>query len=145
MAAQNLTTEQMLPTYGWWASSRTAAVQNQLQIPVSDGNLFLTQINLGLHVDVSYYAIVASGLQTPTKLWGRFWLFGPTPALDDPEAYGPGDGIVPLRSQKASDEGWPLGAGPGKLDIFDDVGPVFHTAYFDQLQVQLDIETILWP
>jgi hypothetical protein len=140
-----VTTEQMLPTYAWWASSKTAAVQNDLTIPINKKNLFLTQVNLGLHVNVSYYAIVASGLQTPTKLWGRFWLVGPFPALLDPAAYGPGDGIVPISSMTASDTGWPIGTGPGFLNVFDDVGAVFHTSYFDQLQAQADIEAILWP
>jgi hypothetical protein len=62
MGGQTLTSQQMLPTYGWWASTEAAAVQGPLQIPSNDTNTFLNVLNTRLDPNVAYYAIVASGI-----------------------------------------------------------------------------------
>ena len=159
-AAQRTSAELLRPTYGWFASTRDAAQQGLLQVPISSANISLANLNntvfqgnIGLDPRVEYYAVVASGVNTATKVWGRFWIAplppfpgGSTPAaLFDSLAYGPGDGIVPIGSQKGATTGWPVGIGPGKLYIFADVGAVAHTEYFGQLQVQIDVDTALWP
>jgi pimeloyl-ACP methyl ester carboxylesterase len=145
------TTQELLPTYPWYAGSASAVQGGQFPQPQPNPNPTLPTINqAGLDPRVAYYAIVASGEPTVTYLWGRSQLW-PTDIASYSDftsrvnAWGTGDGIVPIRSQRASDTSWPIGALRGQLNIFPDVGPVFHTAYFDQFQVQIDVETILWP
>lgn len=151
--APRTTTEEMLPTYGWWANAKALAGQGLLQIPLSSQNSFLAQVNSALDSRVAYYAIVADGVSTPTILWGRLWVFPPPPfpggvtpaAVYDSAAWGPGDGIVPIRSQTGADTGWVLGAGRGQLFVFANMGAVFHTDYFKPPSLaNQSIGIILW-
>lgn len=132
---------EMCPTYQWWSWYPTNNI-SQRQIPPSERNFFLENLNgLGLNPNVEYFDIVASGYHnfliggfgdaTLTGLWGHHtqWVsqaFGRGFAEE-----GPGDGVVPIRSQTAEDTNWPPGTGRGKWHIYADVGNVFHTDYFD--------------
>jgi hypothetical protein len=157
--AQPASATQMLPTYGWYGHTQAEVEQQQVFIPAPNYvNPFLTNLNAwGLDPRVRYYTIASgtwwsttNGLQTATYLWGKNWAVPPTGALwqgltgGSRTAYSAGDGIVPLQSQVASDQAWPIGTGPGQLYRFDQVFGVFHTDYFGTPQVNQDIEQILW-
>jgi probable HAF family extracellular repeat protein len=146
------TTYELFPTYPWFAPNQLSADTNQnLSIPTSYVNPVLPALNtLGLHQDVRYYAVVASGLPTLAKDWGKFYLTDAVQLLlQDPHLYGPGDGIVLLDSQ-LGDHAWPLGVGKGKLNIVTptgglrDAGKVFHTSYLSNPTSQGYISDILW-
>ncbi len=157
--ASSAAIQQMLPTYAWYGNTQADVMAGHVRIPAPrDVNPFLTNLNsLGLDARIRYYTIASStgivpalGVYTATYLWQRNWIIPPTGALwqghfgGPATAYGGGDGIVPIQSQAASDQAWPIGTGPGKLNRFDDVFGVFHTDYFKTAHVNQDIELILW-
>jgi pimeloyl-ACP methyl ester carboxylesterase len=152
IAGNNSTTLDLLPTYPWYARTQTEAGQNALLIPPGFDNPLLPMLNnQGLHPSVRYYAIVATGYHTLWKIWGRNWLLGSVAdVLSDKNDLQPGDAVVITDSQLAGGTGWPLGTGPGKLNLarldgsLRDVGRVLHTQYFSNSTVWKDIEEILW-
>lgn len=150
LAGTQDTAKELQPTYPWWAASKTDALNGTLSIPTSSVTPVLGFLNsLGLDPGVKYYGIVAGGILTPMKLWGRnsLWpgeLLAGKPPLSDNTAYEPGDGIVPLRSQEALETPWTRGALAGQLNVFDNVGAVSHTDYLKTPRVNADVNTILW-
>jgi hypothetical protein len=144
------TARELQPTYPWWAANKADVANGPLGIPAGSVAPVLGFLNsLGLDPGVKYYGLVAGGILTPTKLWGRnsLWpgeLAAGKPPLSDNTAYEPGDGIVPLRSQEALETPWTRGSLAGQLNVYDNVGPVFHTDYFKAQRVNADVASILW-
>lgn len=151
---------EMCPTYQWWSKFPTNDI-SQRQIPPSERNYFLENLNgLGLNPNVEYFDIVASGYHnlaiggfgdaTLTGLWGYQPQWVSQALGHSLSEEGPGDGCVPIRSQLAQDTNWPRGTGPGKWNVYDDVGNVFHMDYFDavgsdgKIKTNEDILSILW-
>ena len=154
--------KEMCPTYPWWSKNFTNNI-SQRRIPPSERNYFLENLNgLGLNSNVEYFDIVASGYHnfalsvfgdaTLTGLHGHQSGWGSQALGHDitGSVEGPGDGCVPIRSQLAQDTNWPHGIGPGKWNVYDDVGNVFHSEYFDavgpdgKIKTNEDILKILW-
>ncbi|BDI34155.1 hypothetical protein CCAX7_62060 [Capsulimonas corticalis] len=143
---------EMCPTFPWYSNYPLG----DRTIPSDYRNFFLEYLNAyGLDPGVYYYTIVASdGAAIPhlhqttlDGLWGpkeTFILQMGVPGLTGlASELGPGDGCVPLRSQLASDTNWPRGSGPGQLNNYDDVGSVYHTAYFNDARTNQDIGNIV--
>lgn len=131
------TTKVLLPTYPWYAASASSQ-------PVASGsNPELLAINgFGLNPNIRYYGIVASGVDTLTTLYGRsvLWLG----QMRSQTGIGPGDGTVPIQSQRAAELGW-SGTGPGRLNVYLELrDKTVHTQYFESDLVNSAIDAILW-
>ncbi len=147
LAGTDVTTLDLCPTYPWYADNLPAARRGQYYVRPDLRNGLLEDLNArGLDPRVSYYALVAGGVPTPSYFWGSYggWPLQLGFQLGFQLGYDAGDGVVPLRSQLANDTNWPRGTGPGKLHVFENVGAVGHTHYFESPEVQADVEQILW-
>lgn len=144
--------QEMCPVYPWYSDVPLFTDTGRVLHP-SKKNGYLANLNaLGLDQRVHYYTIVSSsyhGTSTLQALWGsnpKLWIIQLTlPGMPDSfSETGYGDGCVPLRSQLASDTGWPQGPLRGQISNLLDAGSVFHTDYFNNATVNSSIEKAFW-